>query len=135
MHITSYNNDIIFNNILNMYLLRFVFCISILANLNVTFDVSKPYTDALLKLLTDNGHPELSITCRSLLKTKRRNQISFKFNVEYYYLGIEKMLKVLETKYSSSQLEIISTFKFVMNIYGLPLFRSKSISILHIHYL
>ena len=92
-------------------------------------NVSHNFTDKLLKLLKKNGHPELPLTCRTLLNTSRNNIATIKSDVQYIYLNFKKMLILNVERYDFTKIKEYNTIPISLNLDGLPLFNSRNLSL------
>ena len=82
--------------------------------------------DQLLAVLRDHGHGELPKTARTLLKCPRDIGVTNKCGGEYVYLGLkENILRIL----NDSQIQNNDTLELLINVDGLPLYKSSPKSV------
>ena len=85
----------------------------------------------LLKMLKA-GVPALSslpLCARTLLKTPRNIVIQQISGMDYYYFGLEYQLRLILASYPQTMVEALNTLELILNIDGLPLFRSSSTNV------
>ena len=95
----------------------------------VVYKMSLKSGDKLLKLLKDNGHPELPLTSRTLLNNSINILIEYKSGCEYYFFGVAKMIYSYLNKFKTNLSSLENTLELMMNIDGLPLYKSSNICV------
>lgn len=65
-----------------------------------TYEIKANAVDSLLKLLKQNGHPNIPICSRTLLKTPREVDIIKVSNMDYFYFGLETLINNALKKYN-----------------------------------
>ena len=84
---------------------------------------------APLVLFKKNGHPNLPVTARTLLQTKRNISIEKKSGMEYVYLPHASQLFKHFRKYPSHIVGGTTSLEISRNVDGLPLFKSSGMSL------
>ncbi|MGL5903842.1 MAG: hypothetical protein ACRCZO_14270, partial [Cetobacterium sp.] len=79
--------------------------------------------DSLLKLLKKHGTKDLPSTSRTLLNTPKAVNIQQKSGMEYFFFGVEKMLKNHMQKHSVETTTRMQILELKLHIDGLPLFK------------
>ena len=97
--------------------------LSDLANWSISHNISHNSLNDLMKLLQKNVNPNLPSDARTVLNTPRSIPIASKFGGEYVYLGIKS--GVLECP----ALQGLSKISLVINVDGLPLFKSADVEV------
>ena len=100
-----------------------------LSSLAVKHQVKHNFLDDLLKLLKQNGHPDLPVTARTLLKTTKYVELETRSGMDYIYFGIKDKLLQTLTRYPSHLIEQVDTLHLSFNIDGIPLFKSSNKSL------
>lgn len=93
-----------------------------------TFEIKANAVDQLLKLLNENGVPDLPATSRTLLKTPRDVQLRRISDVDYFYFGFSTMLDSVLKNYPINMISSVDTLELLLNIDGFPLFKSSQVS-------
>jgi hypothetical protein len=93
-----------------------------------TYEIRANSVDSLLKLLKDNGHPDLPMSSRTLLKTPRDVDLQRVSDMDYFHFGLQTMICNALRNYSDELLEATDTLVLSLNIDGLPLFKSSQCS-------
>ena len=101
------------------------FLVEGLGNWANKFLVKHNALDALLVLLKKNGHPNLPVTARTLLQTKRNIPIEKKSGMEYVYFPLASQLLKHFRKYPSHIVGKTTSLEISLNVDGLPLFKSS----------
>ena len=89
------------------------------------YQVKHNAADSLLKLLKENGHPELPGSARTLLHTAREVETQVKSGMDYIYFDIKSELVKHLNMYSLEYRTSIDDIEISLNIDGLPLFVSS----------
>nr|CAK26780.1 TPA: transposase domain-containing protein [Ciona intestinalis] len=85
--------------------------------------------DELLKILKQNGHPDLCSTSRTLMSTPRSITITVKSAMEYYYFNILHQIVSIVHMYSTAkETNNLDVLDLSINIDGLPVFSSTKSS-------
>lgn len=72
-----------------------------------TYGIKANAVDSLLKLLKQNGHPNLPSSSRTLLKTPGEVDIIKVSSVDYFYFGLETMINNEMKKYNQTDIQAI----------------------------
>ena len=98
-----------------------------LAQLVSAHNVSHNFTDSLLKLLRKE-QLDVHSTCRTLLMYNSIKDINIinSYNVEYYFFGLEFMIRSILKKYSLAHVRENNNLKISINIDGLPINKRTS---------
>ncbi len=100
-----------------------------LAKWTSEFQIKHNAVDSLLMILRKNGHRELPKTARTLLETCDSVNLQVKSGMQYIYLDCkEQLLKHLKM-YPHSFLSKLRELDISLNVDGLPLFKSSSLSL------
>ncbi len=84
--------------------------------------------DDLLKVLRSQGHDTLPDTTRTLLKTLRAVDIQNKSGMQYIHLSLSEEIEKVLKRYPCEGTSRIHSLEISLNIDGLPLFKSSSLS-------
>ena len=98
-----------------------------IAQLVSAHNVSHNFTDSLLKLL-QKEHLDVPSTCRTLLmyNSIKNINITNSYNVEYYYFGLEFMIRNILKNYPIEYIKENNHLKISINIDGLPINKSTT---------
>lgn len=91
--------------------------------------VSQADSDKLLLFLKSNGHPELPLTTRTLLGTKRSVELRNVSDMDFCNLVLSQQLSNNLNCYSRSDLLVVDTLELTLNIDGINLFKSSNKSL------
>ena len=93
------------------------------------YNVKHNAVDGLLKLLKTSGHPDLPSTARTLLHTAKQVETQVKSGMEYYYFGMASEILKHFKQCVLQKRDQVNGIELSLNIDGLPLFRSSSVSL------
>ena len=93
------------------------------------FNVNHNAADSMLKMWRSEGHIELPMTTRTLLKTCTNVDIKEVSGTSYTYLGLKKEICSTYLRYPTAEREKATFIEISLNIDGLPLFRSTKDSV------
>lgn len=85
--------------------------------------------DDLLKILQENGHSDLPVTARTLLRTPRVVKTERRSGMDFIHLGLESGLLETLRNYPKEVCQSIKTLNVAINIDGIPLFKSSKKSL------
>jgi len=91
-------------------------------------DIKGCAVDRLLKLLKSNGHPELPSSWRTLLHSPRTVEIQTISGMLCHHFELNEMLVKSLCNVPSDDIRNISSIDIMLNIDGLPLFKSSNSS-------
>lgn len=94
-----------------------------------SYGIKHNAVDALLKTLKTHGHTDLPSTARTLLNTVKEVELELKSGMEYIYLGLKKGLVSNISKYPLHTQQNLTEIPLSFNIDGLPLFKSRNLSL------
>ena len=93
------------------------------------YEVKGNAIDSLLKILRQNGHKNIPISSRTLLKTPRQVDLIRVSDMDYFHFGLATMLSSALKKYSPDDVQSLDRIIISLNIDGFPLFKSSNTSV------
>lgn len=93
------------------------------------YEVKGNAIDSLLKILRQNGHKNIPISFRTLLKTPRQVDLIRVSDMDYFHFGLATMISSTLKKYSPDDVQSLDGIIISLNIDGFSLFKSSNTSV------